>query len=69
LRVYDVSDKRLPREVAACMESLPEKIYENPYGNYVRMEYVFVDNRGYIYVSGGAQQEVWILNYTGPVKN
>jgi hypothetical protein len=69
LRVYDVSDKRLPREVASFVAPLPEKIYNKPYGNFVRMEDVFVDNRGYIYVSGGAQQGIWILKYTGPVKN
>lgn len=69
LRVYDVSNKHMPREVASFMAPLPEKIYNKPYGNFVRMEDVFVDNRGYIYVSGGAQQGVWILRYTGPVKN
>lgn len=69
LRVYDVSDKRLPREVASFMAPLPQKIYLPSYGNYVRMEDVLVDTRGYIYVSGGAQQGVWILKYTGPVRN
>jgi hypothetical protein len=33
------------------------------------MEDVFVDNRGYIYLTGGAQQGIYILRYTGPVKN
>jgi hypothetical protein len=69
LRVYDVADKRLPREVASFMAPLPQKIYMPAYGNFVRMEDVLVDTRGYIYVSGGAQQGVWILRYTGPVKN
>ena len=69
LRVYDVSDKRLPREVASFLPPLPEKIYNKPYGNFVRVEDVFVDNRGYIFMTGGAQQGVWILKYTGPVKN
>lgn len=68
LRVYDVSDPRLPRETGSFMAPLPEKIYNKPYGNYVRMEDVLVDTRGYIYVSGGAQQGVWILKYTGPKK-
>jgi len=30
---------------------------------------VLVDTRGYIYVTGGAQQGIYILRYTGPVKN
>jgi hypothetical protein len=29
------------------------------------MEDVLVDTRGYIYVSGGAQQGLYILRYTG----
>ena len=69
LRVYDVSDKRLPREIGNFVAGLPEKLYIESYGNYVRMEDVFVDSRGYIYVSGGAQQGIYILRYTGPVKN
>jgi hypothetical protein len=69
LRVYDVTDKRLPREVGYFMAGLPEKISIPSYGNYVRMEDVFVDNRGFIYVTGGAQQGIYILRYTGPVKN
>lgn len=69
LRVYDVSDKRLPREIGNFVAGLPEKLYIESYGNYVRMEDVFVDSRGYIYVTGGAQQGIYILRYTGPVKN
>ena len=69
IRVYDVSDKRLPREIGWFMAGLPEKIYIPSYGNYVRMEDVLVDTRGYIYVSGGAQQGIYILRYTGPAKN
>jgi hypothetical protein len=69
LRVYDVSDKRLPREIGSFVAGLPEKLYIESYGNYVRMEDVFVDSRGYIYVTGGAQQGIYILRYTGPVRN
>ncbi len=69
LRVYDVSDKRLPREVGYFVAGLPEKVHIPSYGNFVRMEDVFVDNRGYIYLTGGAQQGIYILRYTGPVKN
>ena len=32
-------------------------------------EDVLVDTRGYIYVTGGAQQGLYILRYTGPNKN
>lgn len=69
LRVYDVTDKRQPREIGSFMAPLPQKIYLPSYGNYVRMEDVFVDTRGYIYVTGGAQQGLWILRYTGAVRN
>ena len=64
-----MSDKRLPREVGYFIAGMPEKVYIPSYGNFVRMEDVFVDNRGYIYVTGGAQQGIYILRYTGPVKN
>ena len=60
---------RQPREIANFVAGLPEKLYIESYGNYVRMEDVFVDSRGYIYVTGGAQQGIYILRYTGPVKN
>jgi hypothetical protein len=33
------------------------------------MEDVLVDTRGYMYVTGGAQQGLYVLRYTGPVKN
>jgi hypothetical protein len=69
LRIYDVSEKRAPREIGYFMAGLPEKLYIESYGRYVRMEDVLVDTRGYIYVSGGAQQGVYVLRYTGPVRN
>ena len=69
LRIYDVTDKRLPREIGYFMAGPPEKQYLKAYGPYVRMEDVFVDTRGYIYVTGGAQQGLYILRYTGPNKN
>lgn len=60
----DISDVAHPK----LFSQLPFEIYNKPYGNYVRMEDVLVDTRGYIYVSRGAQQGVWILKYTGPRK-
>ena len=68
LRVYDISDVRLPREVGHFMAGPPEKQYLKAYGPYVRMEDVLVDTRGYIYVTGGAQQGLYVLRYTGPKK-
>ncbi|HZN25796.1 MAG TPA: hypothetical protein VFB75_16335 [Burkholderiales bacterium] len=68
LRVYDISNVRLPREVGHFMAGAPEKQYLSYYGPYVRMEDVFVDARGYIYLTGGAQQGLYILRYTGPRK-
>jgi hypothetical protein len=69
VRVYDVSDKRQPREVGNFVAGLPEKLYLPSYGRYTRMEDVLVDTRGYMYVTGGAQQGLYVLRYTGPVKN
>jgi hypothetical protein len=69
LRIYDVTDKRLPREIGYFMAGPPEKQYLKAYGPYVRMEDVLVDTRGYIYVTGGAQQGLYVLRYTGPNKN
>jgi hypothetical protein len=68
LRVYDISDARLPREVGYFMAGPPQKQILKYYGPYVRMEDVVVDTRGYIYVTGGAQQGLYILRYTGPKK-
>ena len=69
LRIYDVSNSRLPREVGYFMAGPPEKEYLKAYGPYVRMEDVVADTRGYLYVTGGAQQGLYVLRYTGPVKN
>ena len=69
LRIYDVSDKRAPREIGYFMAGPPTKQYLKAYGPYVRMEDVFVDDRGYIFVTGGAQQGLYVLRYTGPVRN
>ncbi len=69
LRIYDVSDKRSPREIGHFMAAPPQKQYLSAYGPFVRMEDILVDTRGYIYVTGGAQQGIYILRYTGPVKN
>jgi hypothetical protein len=69
LRIYDVSNSRAPREVGYFMEGPPPKQYLKAYGPYVRMEDVLVDDRGYIYVTGGAQQGLYVMRYTGPVKN
>lgn len=69
LRIYDVSNKRLPREVGHFMAGAPQKQYLQAYGPFVRMEDVVVDTRGYIYLSGGAQQGIYILRYTGAIKN
>jgi hypothetical protein len=68
LRVYDVADTRSPREVGHFMAGPPQKQYLRAYGPYVRMEDVLVDTRGYIYVTGGAQQGLYVLRYTGADK-
>jgi hypothetical protein len=69
LRIFDVGNSRAPREVGYFMAGPPPKQYLKAYGPYVRMEDVLVDDRGYIYVTGGAQQGLYVLRYTGPVKN
>jgi hypothetical protein len=69
VRIFDVSNSRAPREVGYFMEGLPTKQYLKAYGPYARMEDVLVDDRGYMYVTGGAQQGLYVLRYTGPAKN
>jgi hypothetical protein len=69
LRIYDVSNSRLAREIGFFMAGPPEKQYLKDYGPFVRMEDVVADTRGYLYLTGGAQQGLYVLRYTGPVKN
>jgi hypothetical protein len=66
LRVYDVSNKRLPREVGFFMPPEPRRRYgPMPEGALVtQTEDVLVDRRGYIYISD-KNQGLWILRYTG----
>ncbi|MGW4790824.1 ROK family glucokinase [Nonomuraea sp. NPDC004297] len=66
LRIYDVSNTRLPREVGYFVPPDPVRRYgPMPEGELVaQSEDVVVDRRGYIYVSD-KNQGVWILRYTG----
>jgi hypothetical protein len=67
LRIYDVSSKRLPREVGFFMPPEPRRRYgPMPQGPLVgQTEDVLVDRRGYIYISD-KNQGLWVLRYTGP---
>ncbi|WP_344953713.1 hypothetical protein, partial [Actinomadura miaoliensis] len=67
LRVYDVSNVRLPREVGYFVPPEPTRRYgPMPEGDLVlQTEDVVVDRRGYIYISD-KNQGLWILRYTGP---
>ncbi|WP_431912235.1 LVIVD repeat-containing protein [Nonomuraea jabiensis] len=66
LRVYDVSNPRLPREVGYFVPPDPTRRYgPMPEGRLVaQTEDVVVDRRGYIYISD-KNQGVHILRYTG----
>lgn len=67
LRIYDVSNVRLPREVGYFIPPEPTRRY-GPMPEdrlVVQSEDVVVDRRGFIYVSD-KNQGVWILRYTGP---
>ena len=65
----DAARSAARQDPAGFVAGLPEKLYIESYGNFVRMADVFVDSRGDIYLTGGAQQGIYILRYTGPVKN
>ncbi|MGW6504515.1 LVIVD repeat-containing protein [Nonomuraea angiospora] len=66
LRVYDVSNTRLPREVGYFVPPDPTRRYgPMPEGRLVaQTEDVVVDRRGYIYISD-KNQGVHVLRYTG----
>jgi hypothetical protein len=70
LRIYDVSNTRLPREVGFFLPPEPKRRYgPMPEGALVlQSEDVIVDRRGFIYVSD-KNQGIWILRYTGEVRN
>jgi hypothetical protein len=67
LRIYDVSNPRLPRETGHFMPPEPTRRYgPMPAGELtLQTEDVVVDRRGYIYVSD-KNQGLWILRHTGP---
>ncbi|GAA3716737.1 hypothetical protein GCM10022224_098000 [Nonomuraea antimicrobica] len=67
LRVYDVSNPRLPREVGYFIPPEPRKRYGPlPAGDLVvQTEDVVVDRRGHIYITD-KNQGLWILRYVGP---
>ncbi|MGI5212348.1 LVIVD repeat-containing protein [Plantactinospora sp. CA-290183] len=67
LRVYDVSNTRLVREVGYFLPPEPTRRYgPMPADKLVlQTEDVVVDRRGYIYITD-KNQGVWILRYTGP---
>jgi hypothetical protein len=64
LRIYDVSNKRLPVEVGCFIPPDPERRYgPMPEGQLVcQTEDVVVDRRGCIYISD-KNQGIWILRY------
>ncbi|MBD0417732.1 hypothetical protein H0H10_00760 [Streptomyces sp. TRM S81-3] len=68
LRIYDVSNKRLPREVGFYMPPDPkERLGMLPVGDLVlQTDDVVVDRRGFIYISH-KNDGVYIVRYTGPV--
>jgi hypothetical protein len=66
LRIYDITNLRLPVEVGYFIPPDPtERFGPVPSGTIVQSEDVLVDRRGYIYLSN-KQQGIWILRYTGP---
>lgn len=67
LRVYDVSNPRLVREMGYFLPPEPTRRYgPMPEGRLVlQTEDVVVDRRGYIYITD-KNQGLWVLRYTGP---
>ncbi|MGK8522566.1 LVIVD repeat-containing protein [Nocardia asteroides] len=68
LRIYDVSNPYLVREVGYFLPPEPTKRYgPMPEGELVlQTEDVVVDRRGFIYITD-KNQGLWILRYTGPL--
>jgi hypothetical protein len=68
LRIYDVSNPRLPREVGYFLPPEPKRRYgPMPEDKLVlQSEDVVVDRRGVIYVSD-KNQGIWMLRYAGPM--
>ncbi|ANW02624.1 LVIVD repeat-containing protein [Bradyrhizobium icense] len=67
LRIYDVSNPRLPRETGYFIPPEPTRRY-GPLPEdqlVVQTEDVVVDRRGFIYISD-KNQGIWILRYTAP---
>ncbi|WP_407562265.1 LVIVD repeat-containing protein [Streptomyces sp. 184] len=67
LRIYDISNPRLPRETGHFMPPEPTRRYgPMPEGELaLQTEDVVVDRRGYIYITD-KNQGLWILRHTGP---
>ncbi|MEJ7644769.1 MAG: hypothetical protein WKF87_09240 [Chryseolinea sp.] len=65
LRIYDVSDKRLPKEIGWFLPPEPKHRYgPMPAGKLVmQTEDVLVDKRGYIYLTD-KNQGLWIVQHT-----
>lgn len=67
LRIVNVEDPRLPREVGYFIPPDPRQRFgpQPPDALVVQCEDVLVDARGYIYITE-KNQGIWILQYTGP---
>lgn len=68
LRVFDISDARLPKEIGYFIPPNRSKSAGSPNdggGGVSNGADVIVDTRGYIYMSDRSQG-IWILRYTGP---
>jgi hypothetical protein len=69
LRIYDIANPRLPREVGYFIPPDPTTRYGPiPSGDVVQSEDVLVDSRGYIYLTN-KQQGLFILQGTGPARS
>ena len=69
LRVFDISDARLPREIGYFVPPNPvrkEGTAGGQRGTTSNGADVIVDTRGYIYMSDRSQG-IWMLRYTGPM--
>ena len=66
LRIVDIADAPLPREVGYFIPPDPMRRYGTlPKKLVVQSEDVLIDARGYIYLTE-KNQDLWILQYTGP---
>lgn len=64
LCIVDISDPFRPEEIGYYVPAPPKGVKEN----YVQTDDVYVDTKGYIYLSDRLHGGLWIVQFTGKKK-